>query len=243
MPLVTVAPYPELRAFPASVISVGQNGLPFTGMTALLVEDSRFASEILRLMWRRAGGRLRRAESLAQARMHCRTYRPELVIVDLGLPDGRGEDLIRELAQSAQPPLILGLSGDPDGRGTAMAAGAKAFIEKPLGNLDALHDLLAQFLPIKVSREVEARHDTQPRPQAMPDPLCLQDDLRHAAVRLASPVEGAERRYLSAYLMGLARSSKDQALLLQAEAFAKPQTSAAPLLALIETRLRGAEGF
>ena len=85
--------------------------LPLQGLTLLIVDDSRFACDALRLILQRSGARLRRAESLEVARLHLGCYVPDLAIVDLGLPDGRGEVLIAELAQQGLP--VLGLSGDP----------------------------------------------------------------------------------------------------------------------------------
>ncbi|MGB0905001.1 MAG: response regulator, partial [Mangrovicoccus sp.] len=106
---------------------------PLLGLTVLVVEDSRFASEAVRLLCLRSGARIRRADCLNSARRHLRTYRPAVVIVDLGLPDGSGEDLIQELAESSDPmELVLATSGDPDGRARAMAAGAMDFFEKPI---------------------------------------------------------------------------------------------------------------
>lgn len=108
---------PLLAAGPPTVGS--ENALPFRGLTLLLVEDSRFTCDALRLICLRAGGRLRRAETLARAQAYLARFHPDLVIVDLGLPDGRGEALIAELAAGGLP--VLGMSGDPDGRVAAFA--------------------------------------------------------------------------------------------------------------------------
>ncbi len=91
--------------------------LPLQGLTVLIVDDSRFACDALRLILQRAGARLRRAESPEIARLHLGFYRPDLAIVDLGLPDGRGEDLIRCRTRRQQGlagrPVLTGLSGNP----------------------------------------------------------------------------------------------------------------------------------
>ena len=62
------------------------------------------------------------------------------MIVDLGMPDGRGEGLIQDLAVfPARPGLILGTSGNPGGRSAAMASGADGFLDKPLESLSLIH--------------------------------------------------------------------------------------------------------
>ena len=70
-------------------------------VTILLVEDSRSASEAIRLYAAESGARVRRADSLHAASRHLAIYRPSVVMVDLGLPDGDGH--------GADPPPRLGL--------------------------------------------------------------------------------------------------------------------------------------
>ena len=73
---------------------------PLLGVMVLVVEDSRYACEAVRLMCQRSGARVRRAESLASANRHLTAYRPRVAIIDLGLPDGSGLTLIEQLARS-----------------------------------------------------------------------------------------------------------------------------------------------
>jgi CheY-like chemotaxis protein len=180
--------------------------LPLRGVTVLAVEDSRFASEALRLMCQRLGARLRRAETLQAARSHLRLYRPNLVIIDLGLPDGRGEALIREMvACGKRGPVILGTSGDPAGRTDALAAGADGFMDKPLDSFAAFQSTLMRHLPDFAAKDAETALPA-------PDPLALRDDLAHAAEVLDGASDASTQRFVAAFLVGVARHSHDAAL-------------------------------
>ncbi|MFM7443526.1 MAG: response regulator [Tabrizicola sp.] len=190
-------PHPNLPDLPA-----GGSDLPLQGLTLMIVDDSRFTCDALRLILQRAGARLRRAESFEIARLHLNCYRPDLAIVDLGLPDGRGEDLIAELSAQGFP--VLGLSGDPNGREAALDAGAAGFLEKPLGSVAGLVRLIRQ-LTTGVG-PIDKGEDT---PAPVGDPIALRDDLARGAVLITAAGDPA---YARAFLQSLARASGDSAL-------------------------------
>mgnify|MGYP001422033767 CR=1 FL=1 len=199
MPFPPDAPVPQAAQ--------GRDRLPLQGLALLVVDDSRFTCDALRLILHRAGARLRRAESLEIARLHRAFHRPDLAIVDLGLPDGRGEDLIAELSAEGLP--VLGLSGDPEGRDAAMDAGAAGFIEKPIGSAAALVRLIRQLAtgagPLERGEDV---------PAPMGDQLALRDDL----IRARQLITGSgDSSYAQSFLRSLARSAGDSALELAAQ--------------------------
>ncbi|MEM6576892.1 MAG: response regulator [Pseudomonadota bacterium] len=215
---------------------------PLLGLTILVVEDSRFACETMRLMCLRSGARIRRADSLKSARRHLKVYRPSAVIIDMGLPDGSGEDLIEELAQ-ATPRIgaLIGLSGDPGTETRAMHAGADGFIAKPFDSLVAFQQVILDTLP-------EDRRPSGPRPVVddviHPDPLAYRDDINHVANLLDDPVDGPTIDYVAQFLGGVARSAKDGDLANAAEQLARARakgdlpTGAIPALsALLQQRL------
>jgi CheY-like chemotaxis protein len=120
------------------------------GVTILLIEDSQAASEALRLFALESGARLRRADSLASAHRHLAIYRPQVVIVDLGLPDGSGLGLIAALADAPAPfEAIVALSGNERGtwEAAALDAGASVCLEKPLASLRAFQETILKLLP------------------------------------------------------------------------------------------------
>ena len=191
-------PDPQLPQDPPQ----GQGSLPLRGLSLLVVDDSRFTCDALRLILHRAGARLRRAESLEIARLHLAFHRPDLAIVDLGLPDGRGEDLIAELSAEGFP--VLGISGDPDNRDVALDAGAAGFIEKPIGSAAGLVRLIRQ---LATGAGPLDRAEDQPVPSG--DLMALRDDLVRAAALIAAPGDAG---YALAFLRSLARASGDTAL-------------------------------
>ena len=83
------------------------------GLTVLVVEDGKYACEEIRLLSFRSGARIRQADCLRSARRHLQVYRPSMVIIDLGLPDGNGTELIEEIhTTSLQVGVVLATSGD-----------------------------------------------------------------------------------------------------------------------------------
>lgn len=183
---------------------------PLLGLTVLVVEDSRYACEALRLMCLKSGARIRRAGTLEQARKHLRTYRPTVVIVDLGLPDGCGAELIHDLANATpRMEVILASSGDADAHDRALAAGADGFLPKPLANLGAFQEaILAVLPPDRGPRGLRSvSKDT-----VAPDPMALRDDLTHVADLLNDAPDGPSLDYVTQFVGSIALHTKDPAL-------------------------------
>ncbi|WP_163848823.1 response regulator [Pseudooceanicola aestuarii] len=182
---------------------------PLLGLTILVVEDSRFAAEAMRLMCLRSGARIRRADCLRSARRHLQTYRSQVLIVDLGLPDGSGLDLLVDLAPSpARPHAVIAISGDPAGRVPALRAGADAFMAKPVAGLAEFQRQVLRLLPVEWQTPLPTPGSLSP---VHPDPLALREDMERAAAMLPD----ADRRtlgYLCRFLEGVAVSSGDAPL-------------------------------
>ena len=208
--------------------------LPMQGLTILVVEDSRFACDALRLLAHRSGARLRRAATLHDARRHLALYQPDVMIVDLGLPDGRGTDLIREVMLGNGPlPLVLGTSGEPAGRGAALAAGAQGFLDKPLPGLGAFQDAVLHHL---TGRPAAARPPQQADAHVTADPLALSDDLARVADIVAARPGPAQRAWLAGFVGGIARCSGDDELARAARALHRGPEALGPLAGLIAAR-------
>lgn len=206
---------------------------PLLGLTVLMVEDSRYASEAMRLLCLRSGARIRRADNLASAHRHLAVYRPSVVIVDLGLPDGSGEDLIQELARAnPRVGVILGTSGNDDGAPRAAAAGADGFIAKPIENLATFQSTILAHLPAGAHPKGLRRVSDEP---IAPDVLALHDDLAHIAkVLVSSSGDQASIDYVAQFLAGVARIARDGGMEDAAASLARHRANGQPYAADID---------
>jgi CheY-like chemotaxis protein len=183
---------------------------PLLGLTVLVVEDSRFASEALRLLCLRSGARIRRADCLKSARRHLQVYRPAVALIDIGLQDGGGDELIRELvAHSPRAIIVIGMSADLDAEFTALDAGADGFLAKPIISLPVFQHTILQHLPIE-RRPRGLRGITQETVE--PDRLAYQDDLAHIIEILRKSQDTGTLDYATQFLAGIACSAEDDAL-------------------------------
>ncbi len=124
---------------------------------ALLVEDDRQIRRFVRSALEGEGWRVFEAETLRQGRVDAGTRKPDLVVVDLGLPDGDGVDLIRELRGWSQVPVIvLSARSDENDKVRALDAGADDYIEKPFGVAELLARVRANLRRPRAAADGEA---------------------------------------------------------------------------------------
>lgn len=100
----------------------------------LIIDDDRDTSAFLRLLVEPRGDLVRTAADGAQAREILRSWRPELVLMDLMLPDVDGLDLLRDFKETSpetQVIMVTGYGSVPKAV-DAMKGGAFTFIEKPV---------------------------------------------------------------------------------------------------------------
>ena len=104
--------------------------------SALLVDDHPLFLEALAITLRTAIGipRIETAGSLAQAQETLASFRPEIVVLDLDLPDVNGFDGLARLRDQARVPIMVVSSmADPAMVVAAMRAGAAGFVPKHAG--------------------------------------------------------------------------------------------------------------
>ena len=100
--------------------------------TILLVEDEESITTPLAEALERDGFRAEVAHTVADGLARGRAIRPDLVLLDLMLPDGSGLDVCRELrAASNVPIIILSARGEEADRVVGLELGADDYVVKP----------------------------------------------------------------------------------------------------------------
>jgi DNA-binding response OmpR family regulator len=116
-----------------------------SGARILIVEDEPMLREAFRMMLEDSGYTVEEAGTGAEARAAVRAQAPDLILLDLGLPDVSGLDLARELSGNPDTAgvAILALTGrvGSEERKACLAAGCKAYFAKPLSPKELLRRL------------------------------------------------------------------------------------------------------
>ncbi|MGD9585236.1 MAG: two-component system response regulator KdpE [Brachymonas sp.] len=112
----------------------------------LIVEDEAEIRRFVRLALQGEGHEVFEATGLTRGLIEAGTRRPDLVVLDLGLPDGDGCDLIRDLRTwSAVPVMVLSARRDEADKIDALDAGADDYLVKPFGAGELLARVRAQL--------------------------------------------------------------------------------------------------
>lgn len=109
-------------------------------MRLLLVEDTARLRELLTEAVHDAGWRIDAVDTVAMAREAVATTPFDLLLIDLGLPDGDGIDLIRSLRSTGckTPILVITARGAIDDRIAGLDAGADDYLVKPFNHREFL---------------------------------------------------------------------------------------------------------
>ena len=108
--------------------------------TILVIEDDRYISHFIDLSLRKEGYHVFVAETAAEGMFLFSSHRPEIVLLDLGLPDWDGIEVLRELRVFCDVPvLIISARGLEKEKIAALDLGANDYITKPfyMGELTA----------------------------------------------------------------------------------------------------------
>jgi two-component system KDP operon response regulator KdpE len=123
---------------------------------AILVEDERQIRRFVRTALEAEAWIVHESETLQQGLAAAATRKPDLVILDLGLPDGDGMEFLRDLRSwSKVPVIVLSARVSEQDKIEALDAGADDYLTKPFG----VGELLARVRA--ASRRRQESGDTQ----------------------------------------------------------------------------------
>lgn len=110
-----------------------------TPINVLIVEDEKEIRRFVRSALESKGWRVFDADTLQRGLIEAGTRKPDLIILDLGLPDGDGLDFIRDLRQwSSIPVIVLSARSEESDKVLALDAGADDYLSKPFGVAELL---------------------------------------------------------------------------------------------------------
>jgi two-component system KDP operon response regulator KdpE len=110
-----------------------------TNPMALLVEDEPQIRRFVRTSLEEVGWHVHEAETVQRGLIEAGTRTPDLIVLDLGLPDGDGINFIIELRKwSTVPVIVLSARASEADKVCALDAGADDYLTKPFG-VDELH--------------------------------------------------------------------------------------------------------
>jgi len=107
---------------------------PENAPQVLIVEDDREIRRFVRAALEDEGYRVSEADTVERGIIDAGTRKPDVAILDLGLPDRDGVDFIREVrAFSTLPILVLSARTEESSKVEALDAGADDYLAKPFG--------------------------------------------------------------------------------------------------------------
>jgi len=143
------------------------------GPLVLVVEDEPQMRRFLRASLTSHGYRFIEAETAAAAVLLASSHNPDLVLMDLGLPDSDGIELTRQMREWSRVPIVvISARGREDDKVTALDAGADDYLTKPFG----VNELLARM-------RVALRHSASAASGAVARPVLESGGLRVDLVR------------------------------------------------------------
>jgi two-component system KDP operon response regulator KdpE len=147
----------------------------------LVVEDEPQVRRFLRAALTSHGYRLVEAGGVREGEQLATSHNPDVYLLDLGLPDGDGIDLVRRLREWSHTPIIvLSARGREEDKVNALDAGADDYLTKPFG----VNELLARL-------RVALRHA---QATAADEPVLEAGPLRVDLSRREVTVEGRDVR-------------------------------------------------
>jgi two-component system KDP operon response regulator KdpE len=124
----------------------------------IVVEDEAQIRRFVRMALEAENFVVHEAETLQRGLIEAGTRHPDLVILDLGLPDGDGVDLIRDLRNWSQiPVIVLSARSEEADKVRALDSGADDYLTKPFGAAELVARVKAHL-----RRKAQGAQDSRP---------------------------------------------------------------------------------
>lgn len=119
----------------------------------LTIEDESNIRRFIKLALESEGYEVFETDTLKRGLIEAGTRRPDLVVLDLGLPDGDGLDFISDLRNWSEiPVIVLSARNSEHDKISALDAGADDYLEKPFGAGELLARVRAQLRRLQPSK-------------------------------------------------------------------------------------------
>ncbi len=162
-------------------------------MTALIIDDEIQIRRLLRLALESCGYSVHEADSGRIGLQEAAFLRPDVVLLDLGLPDMDGLDVLKSLREwSKVPVLILSVRDQEKVKVAALENGADDYVTKPFSTAELVARLAV----------IQRRHHGSESPGIIVGPLTIFLD-RHEVVLAGEPLKMTPTEY--SFLLSLAR--------------------------------------
>ncbi len=127
----------------------------------LIIEDDRNIASFIQAILEANGYQVLTAERCQQGLMVFASHIPDLVMLDLGLPDMDGEEFIRQVrVGSTVPIIVLSARADERDKVSALDLGANDYITKPFGTAELLARVRAALRMTRHNVQVAAPSST-----------------------------------------------------------------------------------
>lgn len=125
--------------------------MPLTNKTIVAIDDASAILNFLRISLESLGVTFHGSMTASGGLAQCETRKPDLIILDLGLPDKEGFDILPRLRalnkESHIPVIVLTVRNSQEDRDRAAALGATAYMTKPF-EMSRLLDVICEILGI-----------------------------------------------------------------------------------------------
>jgi two-component system KDP operon response regulator KdpE len=154
-------------------------------MTALIIDDEIQIRRLLRMALESKGYTIREAENGTLGLQAAVFHKPDVILLDLGLPDMDGVDVLKRLREwSTTPVLILSVRDQEAVKLAAFDAGADDYVTKPFSTAELLARLTA----------IQRRQGSHESASLEIGPLIL-DPVHHAATLSGEPLKLSPTEY------------------------------------------------